>query len=137
MYGCFVGRSDREGSNYENGQEAKVDIKTKCSNPGALSGARPRPEPGLLPPPSQLAGPRLSPVLAPKASMDHSPTSSKLYLPGSERGDEDSFTTKSIIKQPPATAEDKPAPIERVPPLPVVVFLSFYLIVGKNQNIGP
>ena len=114
-----------------------MDIKTKCSNPGALSGARPRPEPGLLPPPSQLAGPRLSPVLAPKASMDHSPTSSKLYLPGSERGDEDSFTTKSIIKQPPATAEDKPAPIERVPPLPVVVFLSFYLIVGKNQNIGP
>ena len=65
-----------------------------------------------------------------QASMDHSPSSSKLYLPGSERGDEDSFTTKSIIKQPPT--EEKPAPIERVPPLPVVVFLSFYLIVGKE-----
>ena len=95
--------------------------------------ARPRPEQGLLTPPTQPPAPRLSPVLAPKASMDHSPSSSKLYLPGSERGDEDSFTTKSIIKQPSAPAEEKPAPIERVPPLPVVVFLSFYLIVGNNH----
>ena len=107
-----------------------MDIKTKCSNPGVLSVARPRPDQGLLTPPTQVPGPRLSPIMAPKASMDHSPSSSKLYLPGSERGDEDSFTTKSIIKQPPT--EEKPAPIERVPPLPVVVFLSFYLIVGKE-----
>ena len=111
-----------------------MDIKTKCSNPGVLSVTRPRPDQGLLTPPTQLPGPRLSPIMAPKASMDHSPSSSKLYLPGSERGDEDSFTTKSIIKQPSAPAEEKPAPIERVPPLPVIFFLSFYLIVGKNKK---
>ena len=60
--------------------------------------------------------------------MDQSPTSSKLYLPGSER-DEDSFTTKSIIKSKPQEME-KPAPIERVPPLPVLAFFSIYLVIG-------
>ena len=64
--------------------------------------------------------------------MDYYGCSTRLHsrLETRETGDEDSFTTKSIIKQPPT--EEKPAPIERVPPLPVVVFLSFYLIVGKE-----
>ena len=61
----LLGRSDREGSNYENGQEGRVDIKTRCSNPAVVSVAR-RPDPGLLTPPTQLPPARLSPVLAPK-----------------------------------------------------------------------
>ena len=134
-----IGRSDREGSNYENGQElGKVDIKTKVSAPAAVSAARRLGEAGagaglLTPPPQHAAAARLSPVLAPKASMEqvnHSPSSSKLYLAGSERGDEDSFATKSIIKSSPPES-DRPPPVERVPPLPVVVFLGFYLVVGK------
>ena len=42
---------------------------------------------------------RLSPLIAPRATMDQSPSSSKLYLAGSEREEDrdDSTTTKSII----------------------------------------
>ena len=77
---------------------------------------------------------RLSPLMAPKASLDQSPSSSKLYLPGSDRvTDEDSVNTKSIIKSKPPD-NDKPPPIERVPPLPVLVFLGGYLVVGKEYS---
>ena len=112
-----LARNEREGSQYEN-NGGWQELKTKLSQPPAAS--------SLLVPHQQSL--RLSPVLAPKATMDQSPTSSKLYLPGSER-DEDSFTTKSIIKSKPQEME-KPAPIERVPPLPVLAFFSIYLVIG-------
>ena len=119
-----LARSEREGSEYENTERERecVDIKTKLSLPPTKRET----VTSLLPP--QQHSLRLSPGIAPKASMDQSPSSSKLYLPGSEK-DEDSFTTKSIIKSKPQEIE-KPPPIERVPPLPVLAFFSVYLVIG-------
>ena len=119
-------RSEREGSSYENtgGQaDCLVDIKTKLSTPSSHH---------LVSPPQTLQNNRLSPLIAPKATMDQSPSSSKLYLGGSEREEEreDSTTTKSIIKTNKPLEVEKPAPIERVPPLPVLAFFSVYLVIG-------
>ena len=123
-----LGRSEREGSSYENtggGGECLVDIKTKLSSPSTVSHH-------LVSPPLAGQNNRLSPLIAPKATMDQSPSSSKLYLGGSEREEDrdDSTTTKSIIKTNKPMEVEKPAPIERVPPLPVLAFFSVYLVIG-------
>ena len=47
-----------------------------------------------------------------------------------EEDRDDSTTTKSIIKTNKPLEVEKPAPIERVPPLPVLAFFSVYLVIG-------
>ena len=130
--GRLLGRSEREGSSYENtggggggGGDCLVDIKTKLSSPSTVSHL-------LVSPPPAGQNNRLSPLMAPKATMDQSPSSSKLYLGGSEREEDrdDSTATKSIIKTNKPMEVEKPAPIERVPPLPVLAFFSVYLVIG-------
>ena len=117
-----LGRAEREGSSYEN---CLGDFRTRLSPPSTASHH-------LASPPPALQNNRLSPLIAPKATMDQSPSSSKLYLGGSEREEdrEDSTATKSIIKTKPPLEVEKPAPIERVPPLPVLAFFSVYLVIG-------
>ena len=117
-----LGRAEREGSSYEN---CLGDFRTRLSPPSTASHH-------LVSPPPALQNNRLSPLIAPRATMDQSPSSSKLYLGGSEREEEreDSTATKSIIKTKPPLEVEKPAPIERVPPLPVLAFFSVYLVIG-------
>ena len=147
-----VNRGDREGSSYENNMDTpdreagtrhmtQLDIKSPMQS---LDRKAKLPHPSvvainkkdgtastslLLTPPSQHSN-RVSPIMAPKASRDPSPTSSKIYLPNSEK-DEDSFT-KVIVKTKPVETDVGPAPIERVPPLPVLAFLGFYLTLGAS-----
>ena len=139
-----LNRVDREGSTYENNadtpdRETKLNVKSpfqsldrkaKLQHPSVVAINK---KDGnattslLLTPPNQHSN-RVSPISVPKASREPSPTSSKIYLPGSER-DEESYT-KVVVKSKVSDADVGPAPIERVPPLPVLCFLGFYLTLG-------
>ena len=117
-------REMREGSAYENpaenvdtGQDRSKDTKTKEAYILSLErkvGQSPvsrANENGLLSPP---------PIIAPRASRDPSPASTT-------RGpQDDGVKEEKLIAQ----YMEGPPPIERVPPLPVICFLGFYLSLG-------
>ena len=116
-------REMREGSAYENfgetvdtGHDRSRDAKTKeayllsLERKGQSPMSRPS-ENGLLSPP---------PIIAPRASRDPSPASTT-------RGPQaDGMKEEKLIAQ----YMEGPPPIERVPPLPVLCFLGFYLSLG-------
>ena len=54
-----------------------------------------------------------------------------MLLAGWEREEDCSTTARSIMKPKPAVESEAPPPLERVPPLPVLCFLVFYLMLGK------
>jgi len=143
-------RLDREGSSYENNTDTperepstrpttRLDIKSpiqtldrkgKLTHPSVVAINKKDGSANtalLLTPPNQHSS-RISPIMAPKASRDPSPTSSRVFLPTSDK-DEESYT-KQTIRSKPSEADVGPAPIERVPPLPVLAFLGFYLTLG-------
>ena len=145
-----ISRGEREGSSYENNTDTperepstrgttrldlkspqqSLDRKGKLTHPSVVALNKKDGAPNtalLLTPPIQHSS-RVSPILAPKASRDPSPTSSRIFLPSSEK-DEESYT-KLTVKSKPSEADVGPAPIERVPPLPVLCFLGFYLTLG-------
>ena len=114
----------REGSAYENfgetvdtGQDRSRDAKTKeayilsLERKGQSPISRPS-ENGLLSPP---------PIIAPRASRDPSPASTTRGGPQA-----DGMKEEKLIAQ----YMEGPPPIERVPPLPVLCFLGFYLSLG-------